>query len=87
MIAHHCHWPGCGVIVPPRLWGCKKHWFMLPKNIRDAIWRAYVPGQEISKTPSHSYIRVAREAQDWINTNFPQQLELRANGQELGANS
>lgn len=63
---HHCHWPGCGRQVPPSLWGCKEHWFTLPKPIRDRIWSTYRPGQEIDGKPSEAYIRMAREAQAWI---------------------
>ena len=69
---HHCHWPGCESEVPPKLWGCRTHWFMLPKYIRDKIWDAYVPGQEITKTPSRRYIEVAREAREWILKNHPE---------------
>jgi hypothetical protein len=48
------------------MWGCKAHWFRLPWRIRDAIWRAYIPGQEVSKDPSEAYIAAAQEAQRWI---------------------
>lgn len=65
-MSHLCHWPGCPKQVPPALWGCKPHWFALPKHLRDAIWRYYVPGQEITKTPSEQYLEVARQVQDWI---------------------
>lgn len=63
---HHCHWPGCGKQVPPAMWGCKKHWFMLPKRLRDKIWAAYVPGQEVDMSPSKEYLLVAQEVEDWI---------------------
>jgi hypothetical protein len=63
---HHCHWPGCNTQVPPAMWGCKKHWFALPMNLRNKIWAAYVPGQEIDRTPSPAYIEAAKEVQDWI---------------------
>lgn len=56
---HICHWPTCESSVPPKMWGCRKHWFMLPKAIRDAIWLTYKPGQEITKTPSENYLKVA----------------------------
>ena len=62
---HTCHWPGCSVEVPPRLWGCKRHWFTLPKHVRDAIWRTYRPGQEIDKRPSPAYLVVAAQAHLW----------------------
>ena len=65
MSAHTCHWPGCTVEVPPRLWGCKPHWFRLPKELRDEIWHTYVPGQEITKKPSAEYVAVARRVQEW----------------------
>ena len=35
------------------------------------IWAAYVPGQEITKTPSAEYMEVAREVQRWINDRSP----------------
>ncbi len=61
-MTHQCHWEGCYKEVPPKLWGCKKHWFALPLWIRDRIWATYRPGQEISKDPSASYIEVAKVA-------------------------
>lgn len=68
---HHCHWPGCDQQVPPAMWGCKRHWFMLPKSLRDRIWDTYEPGQEKTMNPSDEYLEVAREVQDWINSNRP----------------
>lgn len=67
--SHHCHWPGCPLLVPPAKWGCKRHWFMLPLGLRNKIWHAFRPGQEVSKTPSLRYIEVAREVQEWIKEN------------------
>lgn len=66
---HHCHWPGCETKVAPALWGCRKHWFMLPLSLRNKIWRTYRPGQEISKTPSAEYLAAANEVQAWIKEN------------------
>jgi hypothetical protein len=63
---HFCHWPGCKRTVPPSKWGCITHWFTLPKELRDKLWRAYVPGQENTKTPSREYMAVATEIQEWI---------------------
>jgi hypothetical protein len=65
-MSHTCHWPGCSRAVPPKMWGCRQHWFSLPKQLRDRIWANYVPGQEITKTPSVAYIEAARAVQDWI---------------------
>lgn len=66
--AHHCHWPGCSEQVPPAMWGCRPHWYAIPKRLRDAIWRTYRPGQEVHGTPSESYVAAARAVQDWIAT-------------------
>lgn len=63
---HTCHWPGCTQQVPPALWGCKPHWFALPKAIRDDIWAAYRPGQEIDMNPSQAYLVAAEAAQKYI---------------------
>ena len=49
-------------------------WFLLPKRLRDKIWAAYKPGQEITMTPSAEYLAVAKEVQDWI---YVQLRELR----------
>lgn len=74
---HVCHWPGCDKPVPPAMWGCKGHWFTLPKALRDRIWATYRRGQEITKTPSPAYMKVALEVQEWIGQ-FQQ--NMRNNG-------
>ncbi len=63
---HTCHWPGCKVEVPPKMWGCANHWFTLPLALRRKVWATFVPGQEVSKTPSAAYLAVAAEIQAWI---------------------
>lgn len=55
--------------MPPALWGCREHWFRLPKPLRDEIWRAYRPGQEVTKDPSRAYLEAARKVQRWIEEN------------------
>lgn len=70
--AHACHWPGCQKQVPPAMWGCRAHWFSLPKSIRDRIWRAYRPGQEVDMQPSEEYLSAALEAQRWIKEHHQQ---------------
>ena len=66
---HTCHWPGCGKQVPPAMWGCKEHWFRLPKYLRDRVWAAYRPGQEIDMSPSREYLAVTDEVEQWIAAN------------------
>ncbi len=63
---HTCHWPGCDRQVPPAMWGCRSHWYALPKALRDRIWRTYRIGQEADGRPSREYLEAARAVQDWI---------------------
>ena len=69
---HECHWPECKTQVPPAMWGCKKHWFTLPKSLRDKVWAVYNIGQEIDRTVSKEYAEVAEEVQKWIREYQPQ---------------
>jgi hypothetical protein len=63
---HACHWPGCTAQVPPAMWGCKPHWYSLPKRLRDGIWASYRHGQESSGRVSREYVEAAKAVQDWI---------------------
>lgn len=78
-MSHTCHWPDCDKKVPPAMWGCRTHWYMLPKNLRDKIWATYVSGQEITKTPSIAYIEAANEVQEWIQQ-YLAKIGGRSNG-------
>lgn len=73
---HGCHWPGCERQCPPAMWGCRQHWFALPKRLRDLIWSTYEIGQEISMTPSKEYLEAGREVQEWIESHQASRLPL-----------
>jgi hypothetical protein len=49
------------------MWGCREHWFRLPRRLRDAIWDAYQPGQEVRMDPSEAYLKAADEVERWIS--------------------
>lgn len=57
--AHTCHAAACDAHVPPRMHMCKRHWFMVPKPLRDGLWAAYRPGQERRMNPSPEYLLAA----------------------------
>lgn len=59
---HLCHAQGCRKSVHPRMLMCPKHWYMVPKPLRDAVWAAYVPGQERRKDPTNEYLEAAQTA-------------------------
>lgn len=60
--AHVCHATRCTVQVPPKMLMCRRHWYMVPKPLRDAVWAAYVPGQEIRKDPTDEYMAAQQQA-------------------------
>lgn len=66
MLRHTCHAMGCDLPVPPKMFMCRKHWYSLPKAMRDAIWDEYVPGQEVRKDPTEAYLNVSTRAVRWL---------------------
>ena len=63
---HHCHARGCDQAIAPRLLMCSRHWRMVPKALRDALWATYRVGQEVDKEPSQAYLDVALAAIDAV---------------------
>lgn len=61
-MSHVCHAEQCNVPVPPKMLMCRCHWFMVPKQLREAVWAEYRPGQEIDKQPTDAYMEVQRAA-------------------------
>lgn len=61
-MSHTCHATGCKARVPPEMFMCRRHWFMLPRPIRNRIWAAYRPGQCDDWQISHEYAEAARDA-------------------------
>lgn len=56
---HTCHALGCSKRVPPRMWGCPKHWRLVPADLQHELWATYRSGQENTMTPSAAYLRAA----------------------------
>lgn len=65
-MAHTCHADNCEQAVPPRMLMCRRHWYMVPKRLRDQLWAEYVPGQERRKDPTRTYIEAARACIDAV---------------------
>ncbi len=61
---HSCMWPRCNEQVSAALWGCRRHWFALPKEIRDRIYAAYRVGQT-HLTMSEEYRDALVVAERW----------------------
>lgn len=63
---HYCHAKQCTTRVPPAMFMCRKHWYMLPKATRDAVWAVYVEGQETRMDPTMEYLEVTSKAIAWL---------------------
>lgn len=61
-MSHHCHADGCDEPVPPAMFMCRRHWYMVPRPLQRAIWATYRRGQEIDKRPSDAYLLNADQA-------------------------
>ena len=65
-MTHKCHAVNCDIEIKPKLFMCRKHWFSLPLETRIAIWDNYQRGQEVTKTPSKSYLEITKAAIEWL---------------------
>lgn len=43
---HSCEAEDCAKIVPSAMLMCKRHWFMVPKDLRDRVWAGYHRGMD-----------------------------------------
>lgn len=56
---HRCHALRCNTPVPELYLMCRRHWFMVPMDLRAAVLALYRPGQEVRKDPSEEYVNAA----------------------------
>lgn len=61
-MSHLCHAVKCNVHVSPALFMCKKHWALVPPQLKADILRHYRKGQEVDKRPSIAYLRAVQSA-------------------------
>lgn len=48
---HKCYAAECVYVLPEDLLMCKRHWFLVPRPIRDRVWALFRSGQ--AGTPEH----------------------------------
>lgn len=66
-MAHACHVYPCGAAVPPRMLMCRRHWALVPKDMQDAVYAAFTPGQcDRRATPTREWLKAARAAISWV---------------------
>jgi hypothetical protein len=50
---HECPADGCAKLVDASMLMCAPHWYMVPKHLRSAVWRAWNRGAG-ARTPAHT---------------------------------
>lgn len=68
MSVHVCHVCQCEAKVPPRMLMCRRHWAQVPKELQDAVYATFTPGQceRPGPTPTRDWLRAARAALSWV---------------------
>jgi hypothetical protein len=61
-VTHHCHAHGCQVPTRPELLMCRRHWFMVPRPLQQAVYATYRRGQCDDKRPSREWFEAAAAA-------------------------
>jgi hypothetical protein len=61
--SHECPYPTCRRRVPPHLFACRGHWYLLPETMRSVIWRAY----RRRETDPHAHIVAMAAAREWYD--------------------
>jgi len=60
---HTCHARNCPVVTDPKVLMCKKHWFMVPKNLRDNVWNTFKRrGRDVAGPGWRAYLDAADAA-------------------------
>jgi hypothetical protein len=59
---HTCHAIGCRVPIAPEFFMCRPHWWMVPRELRDRVWKTYRVGQCEDWQPSTEYCDAAQAA-------------------------
>lgn len=59
---HACHAADCTAHVAPEMLMCRKHWFMVPRDLQRRVWATYRPGQCDDWQPSKAYCEAAKAA-------------------------
>ncbi|MFZ5621142.1 MAG: hypothetical protein ACOY5W_08995 [Pseudomonadota bacterium] len=59
---HACRAHGCCSQIPPELLLCGRHWKMVPKELKRALWKLSRPGSDATKRTSDRYLTAAANA-------------------------
>ena len=55
----HCQVPGCDDQIDPSRLMCRRHWYRVPKQLRDRVWATWQSGRGTSSTEHQIAVRLA----------------------------
>lgn len=61
-----CHAINCDTRIPSNRLMCPRHWFLVPAELRKAVWQTYRPQQQEGQAPTQAYLDAARAAIDYV---------------------
>lgn len=64
MAQNKCGYPGCAAMKDSTLYACRRHWWMLPKNIREGLAMGY-------KSSRSQWVEADRAAKDYWSKHRP----------------
>jgi hypothetical protein len=64
--------PGCPAVVPSTMFGCKRHWFMVPEPIRQEVWRTWQA--RLRGDPAEPHLAAKKKAQEAVARVLPGRL-------------
>src|SRR5260221_9914101 len=57
--ACRCPVPGCGDLIDPSRLMCRRHWYRVPKHLRDQVWATWRSGQGTHSREHYETVRMA----------------------------
>lgn len=64
---HDCPAPDCNVAVPKHQIFCRRHWFMVPGELRTRIWRSWGNRQSWSIAEADNHRGLVMEAVTFVS--------------------
>ncbi len=63
---HNCAIPDCGARIPTSMLMCRRHWFMVPRPLRDRVNDAWSIAPDMRALESPEYMAARQEAIDAV---------------------
>ncbi len=57
--ACRCPVPGCGDLIDPSRLMCRRHWYRVPKHLRDQVWATWRSGHGTHSPEHQDAVRMA----------------------------